>query len=179
MKTRDRYLTGILLLLIGVLIGSILTIYQEVDDFNDRSEVNVTEMTRSSQPFLEDDRLAELDDRFLFKSVAEQITPTVVFIETMVSVSDSRLRGEESEEGDDFWERFGSPRARAVGSGVLITNDGYILTNNHVVADAVEDGIQVTLHDKRVYDARLVGNDPSTDLAVIKIDASELPAITI
>lgn len=176
MKARDQYLTGILLILIGVLIGSILTIYQGGEWINDRSEVKVTEVKRSNQPFFNDEQLAELDDRFLFKSVAEEITPTVVYIETDISLGGNRFRSDDDQE--EFWDRFGSRRARAVGSGVIITQDGYILTNNHVVEDAVDGGIRVTLNDKRVFDARLVGTDPSTDLAVIKIDASQLPTAT-
>jgi Do/DeqQ family serine protease len=64
----------------------------------------------------------------------------------------------------------------AAGSGVIISQDGYIVTNNHVVEDA--DAIQVVLNDKKTYKAQLIGKDPSTDLALIKIDASGLPFIT-
>ena len=63
----------------------------------------------------------------------------------------------------------------AYGSGVIISPDGYIVTNNHVVQDA--ERIQVTLNDKRVLDASLIGTDPATDLALIKIDADGLTAI--
>ncbi len=61
------------------------------------------------------------------------------------------------------------------GSGVIIKNDGYIITNNHVVQDA--DSIQVILNDNRSYNAKIIGTDPSADLAVIKIDAKDLPII--
>ena len=63
----------------------------------------------------------------------------------------------------------------AFGSGVIISDDGYIVTNNHVVQDG--DNIQVTLNDKRVYNATIVGTDPSTDIALIKIDEGNLPFI--
>jgi Do/DeqQ family serine protease len=62
------------------------------------------------------------------------------------------------------------------GSGVIISSDGYIATNNHVVADA--DNIEVTLNDKRTYKAKVIGRDPDTDIAVIKIDEKDLPFIT-
>lgn len=64
-----------------------------------------------------------------------------------------------------------------LGSGVIIRPDGYIVTNNHVVAGA--DVIEVTLENNRVYSAKLVGTDPATDIALLKIDAEDLPAIRI
>ncbi|MFA6200304.1 MAG: trypsin-like peptidase domain-containing protein [Bacteroidales bacterium] len=80
---------------------------------------------------------------------------------------------------DDFFG-FIIPQQRAhtiqtSGSGVIIKNDGYIITNNHVVQDA--DSIQVILNDNRSYNAKIIGTDPSADLAVIKIDAKDLPVI--
>lgn len=63
----------------------------------------------------------------------------------------------------------------AFGSGVIISPDGYIITNNHVVQDAAK--ITVTLNDKRELPARLIGNDPATDLAIIKVEASDLVSI--
>jgi len=61
------------------------------------------------------------------------------------------------------------------GSGVIISNDGYIVTNNHVIDNSKE--IEVTLNDKRTFKAKLVGTDPNTDIALIKIDAEKLPVI--
>ena len=67
------------------------------------------------------------------------------------------------------------PRQHGLGSGVIVTKDGYILTNNHVVDDA--DEVKVTLQDGREFTAKVIGRDPKTDVAVIKIDAKDLPAV--
>ncbi|MCD4737246.1 MAG: S1C family serine protease, partial [Bacteroidales bacterium] len=80
---------------------------------------------------------------------------------------------------DLFNDFFGSPHGRynapaiATGSGVIISSDGYIVTNNHVVQEA--DMLEVTLNDKRSFSAELIGLDPTTDLALIKIDGIGLP----
>ena len=82
--------------------------------------------------------------------------------------------------GDDFFGKFfrvpvpeGEMRQRGIGSGVIVSKDGYILTNYHVIADA--DKIRVTLYDEKKFDAKIVGSDPKTDVAVIKIEADNLP----
>jgi Do/DeqQ family serine protease len=81
----------------------------------------------------------------------------------------------------DFFFGDGGPRSQqapvrqGVGSGVIISPDGYIVTNNHVVDGA--DEISVVLNDKREFKAKLIGTDPSTDIALIKIDASSLPTL--
>jgi Do/DeqQ family serine protease len=67
------------------------------------------------------------------------------------------------------------PIRQGSGSGVIISSDGYIVTNNHVIEDA--DNIDVVLNDKRAFKARLIGTDPSTDVALIKVDAKDLPII--
>lgn len=177
MRRRDRYLTGILLILIGVLVGTILTMYQQGNWINDQAQVNFTEVKKSDTPVYSGEELGELDPRFLFKSVAERITPTVVYIETVVSVDEENMPDDETH--NDFFDQFRGQRARTVGSGILITKDGYILTNNHVIDGAVNGGIRVVLNDKRVFRARTVGSDPTTDLAVLKIDGQELPSIVI
>jgi serine protease Do len=104
-----------------------------------------------------------------FVSVAERVSPSVVQID--VTARD--------EKADALAHLFGKangeePIARGMGSGVIFAPDGAILTNNHVVEDALT--INVRLRDGRYLPARLVGRDPATDLAVIKIDATGLPA---
>ena len=73
--------------------------------------------------------------------------------------------------------RMETPKKTGAGSGVLLTADGYIVTNNHVVKDA--DELQVKLNDNREFKARIIGTDETTDLALIKIEAKDLPAIKV
>jgi serine protease Do len=119
-----------------------------------------------------------------FTPAATSATPAVVHIKTRTKarqVSNSqtqRFRNPFSDLfGDDFGDFFGGPRVipeqRASGSGVIITEDGYIITNNHVIDGA--DEINVTLANKKSYKASVVGTDPSSDLAVIKIEGKSLP----
>ena len=80
--------------------------------------------------------------------------------------------------GDEFFHRFQMPRERrqsSLGSGVIVDSGGYIVTNNHVVAKA--DEIKVVMSDKREFSGKVVGTDPKSDIAVIKIDAKNLPSI--
>lgn len=118
-----------------------------------------------------------------FTPAATSAIPAVVHIKTktkarQVSNSQQRQRNPFADMfGDDFGDFFGGPRVipeqRASGSGVLITEDGYIVTNNHVVEGA--DELNVTLANKKSYKATVVGTDPSSDIAVIKIEAKALP----
>jgi serine protease Do len=82
--------------------------------------------------------------------------------------------------GDNFSQQFNVPRERrekSLGSGVIVSPEGYILTNNHVVDGATE--VSVTLHDKREMKARVVGKDHRTDIAVLKIDGADFPFLTL
>ncbi|MEO6490900.1 MAG: trypsin-like peptidase domain-containing protein [Ferruginibacter sp.] len=123
-----------------------------------------------------------------FTQPALASTPTVVHIKTKTNakqVNNNLPRQRQQNPfsdllGDDMFEQlFGGGRAnvipeqRASGSGVIISEDGYIVTNNHVVQNA--DEITVTLNNKRTYKAKVIGTDPSYDLAVIKIEATALP----
>lgn len=125
---------------------------------------------------------------------AEKSLPSVVHI---LSTKNSKVQTVEVESdpfSDFFSDPFGffgnpqgnggkqkrsvrTPKQQGSGSGVIISADGYIVTNNHVVADA--DELTVTLNDNKEYSARIIGTDKTTDLALIKIDGKNLPAITI
>ncbi|MEX1063284.1 MAG: trypsin-like peptidase domain-containing protein [Balneolaceae bacterium] len=172
MKKRDLLLTGTLMVLIGVLIGLIITTVNPGFLGNDFAEVRVTEVRRSAEPFFKPEDLERIDTRFLFQKIAHDVTNTVVYIETTVQMQDRQMDGEPGDNG--IWDRFMPKRARTVGSGVIISADGYVLTNNHVIEGSVGDGIHITLNDKRSFPARIVGADSSTDLAVLKINADNL-----
>ncbi|OVE75238.1 hypothetical protein BVX97_05345 [bacterium E08(2017)] len=125
-----------------------------------------------------------------FTAVAEKATPAVVFIRVEKVIKSGGGQFEQNNPfdifGDDFFRKyFGGghgynrgmhPRMfkqRAAGSGFLISDDGYILTNNHVVGDA--DKITVVLNNGEEYEAEIVGTDPKSEVAVIKIDGKNLP----
>src|SRR5256885_4934264 len=121
-----------------------------------------------------------------FSAVADRVTPAVVNVST-VSKRPTPGSGDDPERfrdyfGDEFYERYFKRRPReeprSSGSGVIVDRSGYILTNNHVIENAQD--ITVRLSDSRKLTATLVGRDPKTDLAVLKVDASgPLPAAEV
>lgn len=130
-----------------------------------------------------------------FSELAERVGPSVVNIRTLERAS-SRNGGVEIPPGmEEFFRRFGipmpspdrrnprngpqndEPQQRGVGSGFILSADGYVMTNAHVVEGA--DEVLVTLTDKREFKARIVGADKRTDVAVVKIDATGLPFVKI
>ena len=130
-----------------------------------------------------------------FEKAATAAVPAVVHIKTMTKFKQTASRempgqgqGQDPDQdafGDMFRRFFGdgggrelqAPDQRASGSGVIISQDGYIVTNNHVVNGATE--ITVTLNNRKNYTAKVVGTDPNTDLALIKIDGHNLPVMPI
>jgi serine protease Do len=119
-----------------------------------------------------------------FTKAADAAVPTVVHIKTKIpakKISNQLPRSGGMEDLFDQFFNFGpqiQPEQRASGSGVIISDDGYIVTNNHVIsdgADGVAEEITVTLHNKKVYKARIIGRDPSSDIAVLKIDGTGFP----
>lgn len=120
-----------------------------------------------------------------FTQAAAAVSPGVVHVRTTYS----RSKGQSADDpfGDMFEDFFGRKRQSAPqqnrpapmgkGSGVIVTGDGYIMTNNHVVEDA--EKIEVILSDKRVLEAKVIGRDKNTDLALIKISATDLPIVKL
>ena len=118
-----------------------------------------------------------------FADLVEEQGVKVVNISTKTQIDQpNNIPVPEDDPFYDFFRRFAPPEgskreSRSLGSGFIFTNDGYILTNSHVVAAA--DDITVKLNDKREFPAKLIGVDKRTDVAVIKIDASDLPFVSI
>ena len=112
-----------------------------------------------------------------FTYAAENAVQAVVYVEVTVKAR------QQYQQIDPFFrfffgDEYNQPQSReqkGSGSGVIIRPDGYIVTNNHVVENATK--VSVTLYDNKVYDATVIGTDPATDVALIKIDATDLPVI--
>lgn len=121
--------------------------------------------------------LKDLNDAIV--DIAEKTNPSVVTITTEKTQQVQRI--------DPFSMFFGNPNTRegqtqeyvqrGLGSGVIVSEEGYILTNNHVIDDT--DEIKVRMFNGDEIDAELIGTDPETDIAVLKVDASNLPAVTL
>lgn len=110
-----------------------------------------------------------------FTEAAAAATPAVVYIRTTYS---SQSGGSQDRMEQMFGDMFGQRKAQvASGSGVIISPDGYIVTNNHVVEKA--DKITVATNDHRTFQAKVIGTDPNTDLALIKISANDLPIVKL
>lgn len=163
---KKNYLGVIALLFIGAVFGAVLV---SSLNFVEPTYAQVEIGSKKPPQISENKSLTNFNNSFI--ETAEKLTPSIVQI-TVISESK-----ENPHEGMDFFFPFknNTPHERqGGGSGVIISDDGYILTNNHVVEDAKK--VTVGLLDKRQFDAKVVGTDPLTDLAVIKIDAEDLPA---
>src|SRR6516164_823325 len=134
--------------------------------------------------------------RSSYAPIVQKVAPSVVKIFVTTETSERPMSGM-SGRGNDFFRRFfgdqfgpgnrgfdgdgdgdGGPQLQhALGSGAIVSPDGYILTNNHVVKDAKE--IQIALNDGRSLTAKVIGTDPESDIALIKVTANDLPALTL
>ena len=129
----------------------------------------------------------ERDDSFRasYSQIVDKVSPAVVTVRVAGRVAPEQTSGQ-TPDIEEFRRFFGPQfrmmpqrpqRTRGLGSGVIVSQDGYILTNHHVIENA--DSIRVETSDKRVLEAKLIGQDPQTDLAVIKVQASGLPVVPL
>ena len=169
MENVRKYSLNLLLVLAGALMAiwiysSFFTKPQEII-FREKHPVSFVNLPANSQQQLPDLTFA-----------AENSVHAVVHIATQ------SVRGGGWSSGNPFFDEFFGLRqqqpqiATGFGSGVILSEDGYIVTNNHVIANA--QNIKVILNNKKEFDATLVGADPSTDLALLKIEAKDLPYLT-
>ncbi len=140
-----------------------------------------------------DDRPLSRDTgtRTSFSPIVKKVTPGVVKVFTSAKAHNASFDGSGAPEMDDMLRRFfgdqfqgrgqrrsmPAPRQQGIGSGVIVSKDGYILTNNHVVDGA--DEVKVALTDGREFTAKVVGRDPKSDVAVIRIEGKDLPVVTM
>lgn len=150
------------LIIVGILFGAIL-----VSGFGlVRPGLADINLGASTAPVNLDADASSFSKAFI--EVAQKVTPAIVQI-TVVSE-----RKNNPHDNFFFFPFKDLPeKEKGSGSGIIISSDGYIVTNNHVVENA--NSVKVGLYDKRVFDAKVIGTDPLTDLAVIKIDAKDLP----
>ncbi len=158
---------SIVLVTAGILFGAVLAsgLGSLRSLFADASSVRFT----TEPPVNPSEEVLKINKTFV--DVAQAVTPSVVYITVKTK------GGEEQQFNWPFGDMFPRPDdniQRGSGSGIILTSDGYILTNRHVVNGATQDGINVTLSDSREFPATLVGSDEYTDIAVIKINAKDL-----
>lgn len=167
-----------------------MMVYDKVFSHDDTSG-NIGSLTKEGKlpvnyaHFIEGQENA-IADPIDFTKASSAAVPAVVHIKTKVPARKVTNNLRNNRESDEIFEYFFGPgfgpsiipEQRASGSGVLISEDGYIVTNNHVIsnnAGGVADEINVTLSDRRIFKAKVIGRDPNSDIAVLKIDASKLP----
>jgi serine protease Do len=183
--SKKTLLTAVVLVLFGIVLGSIISARIDMTPITESS--NITEEAKSND-------FGTIWGKS-FVAVTKKVNPTVVTI-----LSEKKAKPEEQQRSrqmpdffngpngpfDDFFGPFhyyfgpGPQRElpqRGLGSGVIVSQDGYILTNNHVVSEA--DEIKVQLQDNKEYDAKIIGTDEKSDIAVIKIDVKDLPYATL
>src|SRR5665213_652208 len=164
------------LLLSGVLLGGGVAVVSTVHASDHDAKTKSINLIVDDRPLPTD-----VKQNTSFAPIIKKVAPSVVKVEVKIASKEVQMDGNGMPQNPLFRQFFGnrkmfSPPEHGVGSGVIVTKDGFILTNNHVVDDA--DEVKVTLTDGREFTAKVIGKDPKSDVAVIKIDAHDLPAIT-
>jgi serine protease Do len=167
--------------LMAAVLGSLMTVatFQWIDN-DEQGKVmmhytNSVPLSKVAYAVDEEGKAVPLD----FTVAAEMVMPAVVHIRSTYSGSGSPQSEIPEAFRDFFGPQFpqqGPQQGQAAGSGVIINSNGYIVTNNHVVKDA--DEVEVALYDDRTYKATVVGTDPDTDIAVLKIEEKGLPFLS-
>lgn len=168
-----------LLVTMGIAIGMILISKFSPNSIDTVFAQENVKIGAANSPTNPDAAIQALNSSFI--NVSDAVKSSVVQISVESEVAS---RSEEiPDELREFFRYFGDPRGRedqegrrryGSGSGVIVTSDGYIVTNNHVIENAVDDGITIQLNDRKEYQAKIIGTDPLTDLAVLKVEASGL-----
>lgn len=164
MKRSLLILTVIISAFIGAALGIIFTI-RYIDVINP-SYTSIQEKQKTTFVNYPGDSAVRVQRAFHFGDAAKMITPAVVHIRTIYGSGEFSLNP---------LKQYLNPPARSSGSGVILTDDGYIVTNNHVIEDATQ--IEVVMNNNQRFYAKLIGKDPSTDLALLKIKARNLPFV--
>lgn len=185
-KPNSNTAKAILLLFIGALIGIILVLTEQNYELRNQVKVRFATINKAVGDTTQLIGKVEQNNHIgigpnLFQKIASETVPAVVYIKASVPVKKlDESDGDNKKFNEDLWDRFFPQRdVQTVGSGVILTSNGYIITNRHVVAHAEDHEVQVTLYNKSTYTGKIVGEDPSTDLAVVKIDQDHLPTITV
>jgi len=177
-KRLSRIFLGISLFSFGFVIAVILISNFEWTDISqaakDYTPVENKSRTESNIQPRAEGSIFDLNQAFV--DIANEVTPSIVTIKTEKVVQHPQMRGPWEDFFDEFF-RERDMRSTVLGSGVVVKEDGYILTNNHVVAQGEE--ITVKLYNGKEYQAEEVLTDPRTDIAVVKIDVDGLDAIQI
>ncbi len=188
--TQRSKLSGLALIIIGIVAGALF--FSQINESTQPQVYSSPEPPQTSTPQADSvapaDRpistLREFNQAFV--DIAKSVKPSVVtvFTERVFKVRRHPFFGGPFEDffEDFFGQRRRNPeeqefRQRGLGSGVIVSKDGYILTNNHVIQKA--DTINVRLLDGRTFPAEVVGVDPKTDLALLRVDADNLPVIQL
>ncbi|NOY64270.1 MAG: DegQ family serine endoprotease [Nitrospirae bacterium] len=165
---KKKIVFSLLILFIGFLLGWTTYYIQSQKDYAKRQNYTPPVV---SKKIIETERA--------FSDIVNSVSPAVVNISTIKTYSDSGFRSFNNDSLFDFFNPFKRGprkyREQSLGSGVIVSSNGYIITNNHVIEQA--DEIRVILYDKRSFKAKVVGVDSKTDLALIKIKGKNLPTI--
>ena len=179
-----------MLIFLGVAVGALVFWQIGPHSYPETSALEAAPVSTTAAPEHTRSSLRDMNNAFV--EISKEASPAVVtvFTDKVLKVNQTSNPFFFGSPFDDFFGNFfGQQRPqqrqpkerefhqRGMGSGVIVSDDGYILTNNHVVQDA--DTIQVRMNPKKTFPAKVIGTDPKTDIALLKIDAKQLPTLKV